>query len=407
MSSTATDGPPSEVGGTSLFPYFLILFGMSAGLASVMTLLAEFRNQLGFSQFGIGLGIASGFVAAFVASVALAPQADRGRAPLMLRSGLLLGIAGLLVVALTNDLWHFVVGRALFGLAFGIAHPAARRTVIVADPENLGRNVGRLGAFDVAGFVVGPSVAALLHALGGFRLPFWVMAVLLTLLIPTCWQARPDTAAKDMERRRPTDLFRNRRLIGAFFVVASYFVFIGAFESIWVLEMDHRGAEQWQIGVAVTVAAAPMAILAPWGGVLAQRYGARRWALGVLTTCALFSASFGLVEGLVALVVLTIVCSCAEGIGFPSTPMLVSAAVPEDRQAAAQGLASAVEVGTAAVTSVGGAVIYESSGDTVAWAVTAVVMGVLLVVGWVLTRPPDRQPVRPGVPFGLARRLFE
>ena len=398
---------PEQAAGPSLVPYYLILFGMSAGLASVMTLLAEFRNKLGFSQFGIGLGIAVGFVAAFVASVALAPQADRGRAPLMLRSGLLLGIAGLLVVAMANDLWHFVVGRALFGLAFGIAHPAARRTVIVADPENLGRNMGRLGAFDVAGFVVGPTVAALLHALGGFRTPFWTMAALLALLVPTAWRARPDTAARDIERRRPTDLFRNRRLVGAFFVVASYFVFIGAFESIWVLEMDHRGAEQWQIGVAVTVVALPIAVLSPWGGVLAQRYGARRWAISVLTACALFSASFGLVEGLVALVALTAACSCAEGIGFPSTPMLVSAAVPEDRQAAAQGLASAVEVGTAAVASLGLAAIYDTSGDTVAWAVTAATMAVLLVVGWVLTRPPDRQPVRPGVPSEPTRRMFE
>ena len=401
------DTTPEQAAGPSLMPYYLILFGMSAGLASVMTLLAEFRNQLGFSQFGIGLGVATGFVAAFVASIVFAPQADRGRAPLMLRSGLLLGIAGLLVVAMTNDLWHFVVGRALFGLAFGIAHPAARRTVIVADPENLGRNMGRLGAFDVAGFVVGPTVAALLHALGGFRTPFWTMAALLALLVPTAWRARPDTAARDIERRRPTDLFRNRRLVGAFFVVASYFVFIGAFESIWVLEMDHRGAEQWQIGAAVTVVALPIAVLSPWGGVLAQRYGARRWALGVLTTCAVFSASFGLVDGLVALVALTAACSCAEGIGFPSTPMLVSAAVPEDRQAAAQGLASAVEVGTAAVASLGLAAIYDTSGDTVAWAVTAVTMAVLLAVGWVLTRPPDRQPVRPGVPSEPIRRMFE
>ena len=401
------DTTPEQAAGPSLMPYYLILFGMSAGLASVMTLLAEFRNRLGFSQFGIGLGVATGFVAAFVASIVFAPQADRGRAPLMLRSGLLLGIAGLLVVAMANDLWHFVVGRALFGLAFGIAHPAARRTVIVADPENLGRNMGRLGAFDVAGFVVGPTVAALLHDLGGFRTPFWAMAGLLALLVPTAWRARPDTAAQDIKRRRPTDLFRNRRLVGAFFVVASYFVFIGAFESIWVLEMDHRGAEQWQIGVAVTVVALPIAVLSPWGGVLAQRYGARRWAMGVLTTCTVFSASFGLVEGLVALVALTAACSCAEGIGFPSTPMLVSAAVPEDRQAAAQGLASAVEVGTAAVASLGLAAIYDTSGDTVAWAVTAVTMAVLLVVGWVLTRPPDRQPVRPGIPSEPIRRMFE
>ena len=390
-----------------MVPYYLILFGMSAGLASVMTLLAEFRNKLGFSQFGIGLGIAVGFVAAFVASVALAPQADRGRAPLMLRSGLLLGIAGLLVVAMANDLWHFVVGRALFGLAFGIAHPAARRTVIVADPENLGRNMGRLGAFDVAGFVVGPTVAALLHALGGFRTPFWTMAALLALLVPTAWRARPDTAARDIERRRPPALLRNRRLVGAFVVVASYFVLLGASESIWVLEMDHRGAEQWQIGAAVTVVALPIAVLSPWGGVLAQRYGARRWAMGVLTTCTVFSASFGLVEGLVALVALTAACSCAEGIGFPSTPMLVSAAVPEDRQAAAQGLASAVEVGTAAVASLGLAAIYDTSGDTVAWAVTAGTMVVLLVVGWVLPRPPDRQPVRPGIPSEPSTRRFE
>jgi MFS family permease len=233
------------------------------------------------------------------------------------------------------------------------------------------------------------------------------MAALLALLVPTAWRARSDTAARDTERRRPTDLFRNRRLVGAFFVVASYFVFIGAFESIWVLEMDHRGAEQWQIGVAVTVVALPIAVLSPWGGVLAQRYGARRWALGVLTTCAVFSASFGLVEGLVALVALTAACSCAEGIGFPSTPMLVSAAVPEDRQAAAQGLASAVEVGTAAVASLGLAAIYDTSGDTVAWAVTAVTMAVLLAVGWVLTRPPDRQPVRPGVPSEPIGRMFE
>ena len=375
--------------GPSLVPYYLILFGMSAGLASVMTLLAEFRNELGFSQFEIGLSVAGGLGAAFVAAVALAPQADRGRAPVMLRSGLLLGIAGLVVVAMTSNLWHMLVGRVLFGIAFGVAHPAARRTVIVADPSNMGRNVGRLGAFDVAGFVVGPAAAALLNAVGGFRTPFWVMAILLPLLIPTAWRARPDTATKDTQRRGPTDLFHNRRLIGAFFIVAAYFVFIGAFESIWVLEMDHRGADQWQIGASVTVAALPISILAPWGGVLAQRYGARRWAVGMVGTCAAFSTLFGLVEGMMSLVILTIACSCAEGIGFPSAPMLVSAAVAEDRQAAAQGLASAIEVGVAAVAALGLAAIYDTSGDTVAWIVAGVTMMVLLIIGWNLTKESD------------------
>ena len=50
-----------------LFPYFLILFGMSAGLSSVITLVAEFKQELGFSNFEIGLTIFCGFAASFIA----------------------------------------------------------------------------------------------------------------------------------------------------------------------------------------------------------------------------------------------------------------------------------------------------------------------------------------------------
>ena len=379
---TSSNTPRS---GPSLLPYYLTVFGMSAGLASVVTLLAEFRNNLGFSEFSIGASVAGGLGAAFVATLVLAPQADRGRAPLMLRSGLLLGLAGLVVVAVATDFWHFMLGRVLMGVAFGAAQPAARRTVIVADPQNLGRNLGRLGAFDVSGFVVGPAAAAALNAIGGFRVPFWTMAVLLALLIPTAWRAQSDSAAKDVARRRLTDLMRNRHLLGACSVVSAYFVFIGAFESVWILEMDHRGASQWQIGVVVTFIALPIAVLAPWGGTLAQRYGSRKWAVAMVATCSVSSALFGLFPGLLVLILLTVGCGFAEGLGFPSGPMLVSASVPENRQAAAQGLASAFEVGTAAMAALGLAAVYAKAGNTAAWLVTSATMIILLTVGWKLT----------------------
>ena len=380
MTSTKTP----EIG-MNLLPYYLIVFGMSAGLASVVTLLAEFRNELGFSEFAIGASVAGGLGAGFVASITLGPQADRGRAPLMLRSGLLLGLVALVVMAIATEFWQFMLGRICMGLAFGVAQPATRRTVIVADPRNLGRNVGRLGSFDVAGFVVGPAAAAVLNAVGGFRAPFWVMAVFLALLIPTAWKARSDTAEKDVTRQKLSDLLRNRKLIGACSVVSAYFVFIGAFESVWILDMDHRGASQWQIGVTVTCVALPIAVLAPWGGSLAQRYGSRRWALAMITACSIFNALFGLVPGLWALVFLTVGCGFAEGIGFPSGTMLVSSSVPESRQAAAQGLASAIEVGTAALAALGLAVVYTTVGHTVAYLVASGAMLVLLSVGWKLT----------------------
>ena len=370
---------------TSLLPYYLIVFGMAAGLASVVTLLAEFRNNLGFSDFAIGTSVAGGLGAGFVAALMLGPQADRGRAPLMLRSGLLLGLTALVVMAIATEFWQFMLGRILMGLAFGVAQPATRRTVIVADPQNLGRNVGRLGAFDVAGFVVGPAAAAALNAIGGFRTPFWVMAFFLALLIPTAWKAQSDTAEKDVTQQSLSDLIKNPQLLGACSVVSAYFVFIGAFESVWILDMDHRGASQWQIGVSVTLIALPIAVLAPWGGGLAQRYGSRKWALAMITTCSIFNALFGLIPGLFALILLAIGCGFAEGIGFPSGTMLVSSSVPESRQAAAQGLASAIEVGTAAIAALGLAAVYTSAGHTAAYLVASGTMLVLLTVGWKLT----------------------
>ena len=408
MSSTAPKGstPTGPASGPSLTPYFFIMFGMSAGLASIIVLLAELRDQLGFSETGIGLAVGSGFGAAFVACLVMAPHADRGRAPAMLRAGLALAVAGMVLLAVGQELWHYVAGRIVFGFALGTAGPAARRTVIVADPANLGRNIGRLGAWDVGGFVVGPVIAAGLTAVGGFRFTFWAMALALSLLLPVAFRAQPDVAAQDQERLGLRGLLRIRRLIGAFFMVAAYFVFIGAFEAVWILEMDTRGASRAVLGVALTVGALPIALLSPLGGILAQRYGARRWAVGSLGIITLMVIFWGIVPGVVGLIALTVATSVVEGFGFPSTPMLVAAAVPEDRQATAQGLMVAVEVATGAVAAIAIAIVYDAHGDAVAWRTTAVTMAILLSIGAILTRPEDRKPVRPGVPTRTIRRPF-
>ena len=401
-----SNGEPSKTG-PSLTPYFLILFGASAGLGSIIVLLAEIRSELGFTDTGIGLAIAAGFAAAFVANISMAPHADRGRAPAMLRGGLALGVVGMVVLAVGQDLWHYVLGRAVFGFALGTAGPAARRTVIVADPTNLGRNMGRLGAWDVGGFVAGPMIASLLAGIGGFRFTFWSMAVALATLLPVSFRAQPDTAARDEEGLGLKGLLRIRRLVGAFFVVAAYFVFIGAFEAVWVLEMDTRGATQTTLAVGITLAALPIALLSPLGGSLAQRYGARRWAIGGLASITLLTTFYGVVPGVAALVAITMATSVMEGFTFPSAPMLVAAAVAENRQASAQGLMGAVEVATAAVAAMIIAMIYDSHGDLTAWIVTASTMAILLLIGAILTRPTDRQLVQPGVPTDPIRRPFQ
>ena len=50
----------------------------------------------------------------------------------------------------------------VMGIGVGMAVPAIRRIIIVAEPERIGHNLGRLLAVDVAGFAAGPAVSALL-----------------------------------------------------------------------------------------------------------------------------------------------------------------------------------------------------------------------------------------------------
>ena len=397
----------AERSGPHLAPYYLILFGLTAGLGGVVVLLAELKNELGFSNFGVGLAISSGFASAFVASLIMAPQADRGKSPMMLRTALIVGGLSMVVLAVGDQLWHYVVGRSLYGFALGTGGPAVRRTVIVADPENLGRNLGRLGAFDVAGFMVAPLIVTAITHYAGFRASFWASAAFLFLLLPVAFKAQTDTAPQDTERLGLSGLLRIRRLVGALVLAAAYFVFIGAFESVWILEMDFRGADQTTIGIALTLAALPMPLLSPIGGVLAQRYGARRWAVGTMFCMVIIVFFYGLVPGVWWLVAVTTITSAIEGFGFPTIPMLASAAVPQERQAAAQGLLGAVEVAAGAISSLTIAFIYGISSDTLAWTVTGITMAVLLTIGTVLTQPEDHQRVRPGVPSELLRRPFE
>lgn len=390
-----------------LLPYYFILYGMSVGLGGIVALVAELKNNLGFSDFDIGLTISSGFAAAFVASLITAPLADRGHAPVMLRSALVIGIISLITLSVGQDLWHYLVGRGAYGLALGSAYPAAKRTVIVADPEHMGRNLGRMGAADMAGFMTAPLVVTALTALTSWRIAFLGIAILLFAVLPATFKAQPDTAKKDIDRQGLKGLLRIRRLNGALLVTMSMFVLIGAFEAIWVLELDHRGASQTFIGLALTAVALPIAVLSPIGGTLAQKYGARKWGISIWMIHAVVTLFYGLVPGLWILLSLAFFCGVLEGFGFSAASMLVSAAVSEDRQAAAQGLMTAVEVGTGAIASLGMAAIYSSSGDTLAWLVTSISMSILLVAGYILTKPEDLKPVRPGVPLEKLRRPFE
>ena len=103
-----------------------------------------------------------------------------------------------------------LAGRFVTGVAAGMAVPAIRRIVIVADPVNLGHNLGRLLAADVAGFAAGPALSAVLVGPFGIPAPFIVIAVANVALLPFVVRTSVHESMEAPKQRFAFDLLRQR-----------------------------------------------------------------------------------------------------------------------------------------------------------------------------------------------------
>ena len=75
MSDTADPQAPP-----SLLPYLVIMGLVGAAIGGIAALLGDLRDDFGFSDTSVGIIVATGFLAALVAQLTLAPYADRGYA---------------------------------------------------------------------------------------------------------------------------------------------------------------------------------------------------------------------------------------------------------------------------------------------------------------------------------------
>ncbi len=142
---------------------YLLTAVLMVSYGAIFSLLAEIRDLFGFSAAGIGFIGASAFISGFVAQIALARLADTGHGTRMLQVGLMLCVASTAWMIFAESLTAWIASRGLLGFGAGIVRPAIRRLVVVQDPANAGRALGKLSAFETAGFLVGPVIAAVLH----------------------------------------------------------------------------------------------------------------------------------------------------------------------------------------------------------------------------------------------------
>lgn len=388
MSTPSTE--PSS--GRELLPYQLIFGLVAASIAGIVTVMGELREELGFSEAGIGIVVAMGFLASFVAQVGFAQYADRGHAKTMATIGLAVTAVALLTMVVVDSLGWWMVARAALGFGGGIAIPGIRRAATVLDPENVGENLGRLVVGEIVGFMAGPIIAAGLAELGGLRLPFLVFGGAIIVLAPLTLRLPADRGAIDTERRSTSfDLLKIRRLQGALLFVAAYFVTIGAFESVIPLMFTDRGGTTFQIGLAFTILAAPIALVSTRAGRIADRVGPPTVATAGIGIVAVSTFLYGLVPGVAGPTAVMAVAGVAEGFGFVAAQIAVSRSVAEHRQAAALGLMGAVEVLGAGLAAYPAAALYGEFGEVPTW--FAVGISSLVLIGLARLRIRGTEPV--------------
>jgi DHA1 family multidrug resistance protein-like MFS transporter len=359
-------------------PYYAVTAVLTMGYGSVFTLLAEFRNEFGFSESELGLIASAGFFAGFVAQVGLAPLADRGRTPQMIRFGVALAAFGMAGMIVADELWMFVASRVVFGLSTGAVAPAMRRLLITRDPDAVGTTLGRLTAFDITGFVLGPALAAVMVEIGGIRLPFIVLVAANLLLL--AWVGRLDlrTPPSDGVRRPTLPLLRIPRIQSALFAGIAFFLTVAYFEATWALLLDDNGAETWLIGVSLSVFTIPMILLAPTGGRAAQTRGHAAvvaWSIAVAALCML---AYGWFDVLWVLLGVSLIHAIADAFTMPANQVAIATATPPEQLAAGQGLFSATGTLVSGIVAYTAGALYEAEGPELLFTSGSIAMFVFL-----------------------------
>ena len=364
----------------------------------MFTMLDDFRNNFGIAESALGFIVGVGFFTSFLGQVSIAPLADRGRAQRLIILGLGLEVIGCIGMALGETFIILLISRIIMGFGAGSALPALRRVIIVADPDNFGRNLGRILSFEVAGFASGPIISVVFAEFFGIPGPFIFLATIISLFVIVVSRiAVPETAKENHPTERfAIDLLKNRAITSGILIGVALFFMIGVFDSLWVLMMDDLDAAQWMANFGVSVFVLPLILLGPFGGKFVQRIGPYRAGSFGMILGAIFMAGYGLMPTPALMMVVFLFHSLNDGFFVTGAGIAVGTSAPLERQAGAQGLLGGMETLAGGVAASFAGVAYDHLGRTTTFIGTGAIMLTLILASRILAG--DNWSVRNVVP---------
>jgi MFS family permease len=356
---------------------------LAAGYGVMFTMLDDWRSEYGIQETGLSMIIAIGFFTSFVAQLTIAPLADKGHARKLLSLGMLANAVGAVIMAFGESLPAFLLGRFIMGLGAGIAIPAIKRIVIVSDRENIGRNLGRGVSIEVAGFAIGPVIAALTVDTFNLAAPFIIITVLTMIFGMIISQLNiSETAVEDQTNERfALDLLKLRPVLGSILVGLALYVMIGVYDSLWVIMMDDLQAPNWVGNAGVALFGLPWIIFGTLGGKIAQRHGPLRVSAFGLALGALYMTSYGFLSMPYLMLGIGLSQSILDSLTVTGIGIAVAQATPTERQAGASGLLGGMQTLTGGISAVAAGAMYENFGQKFAFTATGLAMAILVGLG--------------------------
>jgi predicted MFS family arabinose efflux permease len=359
---------------------------------AIFGLVPDLQRELGFSDSGLGIVTAAAFLAGFSAQVGLARFADRGHGRLLLLAGVGLAMVGCIGVALAPSFGLLVAARFVLGFGDGMFLPAARRVAIVRNPHAVGAALGRFGSAQTAGFLLGPPFAAYLADATDLWVPFVVVGAVLAAMLPLLARFDVPENADAHHERALRALVTNRGVRIGILIATGFMLAIGAYDSLWARFLKDLGASTKFVALSLTIFSAPIIVLGPIAGRLADRFGPVRVGCICLVCSTPFIFSYSVLHNYWVIAALALGHSAFDGSINPASQSQVARSVTANLVAAGQGLLDGMGLLTAALSSVVSAYVYERFGPSTLWTGLAIAVLGCAGLAWAGRSAEARSP---------------
>ncbi|UCE81389.1 MAG: MFS transporter [Methanobacteriota archaeon] len=278
---------------------------VSLGFGLLGPLMPTFREILGMSEAELG-GAYSLFAFSFV--FALPPAgllADKvGRKRMIISGVLLFGVTTYALVLITEP-YQFALLRIMEGVGAAMVTPAAFALTLDIVPEGKrGLAMGAEGTAQLLGGLAGPALGGLIAGEIGFYVPFYFAAALaIACAVIVTFIREPKIRRSKDETVSITTMFsawkRNAAENNALLPLTVRGFVMGIVQGLWALGLimfweDKLDMSHTEVGIALSLGMATMAIGTIPFGVMSDKYGRKRFILigGALMAGGLAAMAF-------------------------------------------------------------------------------------------------------------------